>query len=68
MWLRDYAQAPWALPQVFSNLALINACVHLIREGERIAAGQVTLTDAPSPSRPVGTATIDRPDINMISR
>ncbi len=26
-------------PQVFSHLALINACVHLIREDERIAAG-----------------------------
>ena len=32
-------------PQVFSHLALINACVHLIREDERIAAGQVTQTD-----------------------
>jgi alpha,alpha-trehalase len=31
--------APWELPQVFSHLALINACVHLIREDERIAAG-----------------------------
>ena len=54
MWLRDYAQAPWALPQVFSHLALINACVHLIREGERVAAGQVTRTDAPSPVGPLG--------------
>ena len=26
------------LPQVFSHLALINACAHLIREDERIAA------------------------------
>jgi alpha,alpha-trehalase len=26
-------------PQAFSHLALINACVHLIREDERIAAG-----------------------------
>jgi GH15 family glucan-1,4-alpha-glucosidase len=25
--------------RVFSHLALINACVHLIREDERIAAG-----------------------------
>jgi hypothetical protein len=41
--------------------------VHLIREGERIAAGQVALTDAPSLSRPVGTATIDKSDINVIS-
>ena len=24
--------APWELPQAFSHLALINACVHLIRE------------------------------------
>jgi hypothetical protein len=31
--------APWELPQAFSHLALINACVHLIREEERIAAG-----------------------------
>ena len=31
--------APWELPQAFSHLALINACVHLIREDERIAAG-----------------------------
>jgi GH15 family glucan-1,4-alpha-glucosidase len=27
------------IPQVFPHLALINACVHLIREDERIAAG-----------------------------
>jgi hypothetical protein len=42
--------APWELPPVFWHLALTNACVHLIREDERIAAGSVTLTDAPSPS------------------
>jgi hypothetical protein len=30
----------------FEGLALIDACVHLIREDERIAAGQVTLTGA----------------------
>ena len=41
-------------PQVFSHLALINAFVHLIREDERVAAGQVTLTDAPSPVGPLG--------------
>lgn len=29
--------APWEHPQVFSHLALINACLHLIREDERIA-------------------------------
>lgn len=27
-------------PQAFSHLALINACVHLIREDERVAAAQ----------------------------
>jgi GH15 family glucan-1,4-alpha-glucosidase len=27
-------------PQAFSHLALINACVHLIREDERVATGQ----------------------------
>jgi GH15 family glucan-1,4-alpha-glucosidase len=35
-------RAGWHLgnfPQAFSHLALINACVHLIREDERIAAG-----------------------------
>jgi hypothetical protein len=41
-------------PQVFSHLAFINACVHLIREDERVAAGQVTLTDAPSSVGPLG--------------
>jgi hypothetical protein len=30
--------APRELPQGFSHLALISACVHLIREDERIAA------------------------------
>jgi hypothetical protein len=44
-----------------------NARVHLIREDERIAAGSVTLTDAPSVSRPVRAAAIDKPDINVIS-
>jgi hypothetical protein len=53
-------------PQVFSHLALINACVHLIREDERVAAGQVTLDRRAIPSRPVGTAAIDRSDINVI--
>jgi hypothetical protein len=51
-----------SFPQVFSHLALINACVHLIREDGRIAAGQVTRTGAPSPSRPVRTAAVDKPD------
>jgi len=31
--------APWELPQVFSHPALINACVRLIGEDERIGAG-----------------------------
>jgi GH15 family glucan-1,4-alpha-glucosidase len=30
---------PGNFPRVFSHLALINACAHLIREDERIAAG-----------------------------
>jgi hypothetical protein len=57
-----------SFPQVFSRLALTSVCVHLIREDGRVAAGQVNLTDAPSPSRPVWAATIDKPTINMISR
>jgi hypothetical protein len=56
-----------ASPQVFSRLALTSACVRMIREDGRVAGGQVNLTDAPSPSRPVWTATIDKPNINMIS-
>jgi hypothetical protein len=40
---------------------------HLIREDERIVAGQVTLTDAPSPGQPVRTAAIDKLTINVIS-
>jgi hypothetical protein len=38
----DYQRAGWHLGsfrQAFSHLALINACVHLIREDERIAVG-----------------------------
>jgi len=37
-------------PQAFSHLALINACVHLIREDERIATGSL------DPGRPVPAA------------
>ena len=46
------------LPRVSSHLVLINACVHVIREGERIIARQLTLTGAPSPGRPLRLPTL----------
>ena len=55
------------LPRVSSHLVLINACVHVIREGERIIARQLTLTGAPSPRSAVKTADIDQSPINVIS-